>query len=220
MICHEMFSAGTAVKPVHLEKFSGLDDDRRRRIKTWWKRARKLSGLSKQDDFEPFVFAWLAFNGWGMLITGAANDAEMVKSLASDAAMQQAFQDLKNNEESELENLSNSFISLLPIFDVNDLIDKNLLRWDDQARSERVDFYLRHGANEFEPKCWKRHLSEEALLGTVLPTDWEHTLKAIYKVRCNLFHGNKSAFIENDKNIVKAAYRVLFSFIEEGNYFR
>jgi len=35
-----------------------------------------------------------------------------------------------------------------------------------------------------------------------VPIDWPHTLSAIYQVRCNLFHGYKGVYSENDISIV------------------
>jgi hypothetical protein len=45
--------------------------------------------------------------------------------------------------------------------------------------------------------------------GEEVPLDWPHTLSAIYQVRCNLFHGYKGVYSENDVLIVSKAFRVL-----------
>jgi hypothetical protein len=50
-----------------------------------------------------------------------------------------------------------------------------------------------------------------------VPLDWAHTVKAIYRVRCNLFHGEKARTSEDDERIVLAARDVLAVFIEAGN---
>jgi hypothetical protein len=42
-----------------------------------------------------------------------------------------------------------------------------------------------------------------------MPLDWAHAMKALYRVRCNLFHGEKARTSEDDKRIVTAAYNVL-----------
>jgi hypothetical protein len=55
------------------------------------------------------------------------------------------------------------------------------------------------------PRCYERHKRE----GKRCPLDWEHTVAAIYQVRCNLFHGEKAAHSEEDKAIVMAAVNTL-----------
>jgi len=45
--------------------------------------------------------------------------------------------------------------------------------------------------------------------------DWAHTLKAIYRVRCNLFHGEKAIHSEIDQKIVLSAFRVLIHMLKK-----
>jgi len=219
MICPELFSVGTDTKVVDFGNYRDLDRERKRLVQSWWKRAKKVDGLSKHKDFEPFIFAWFAFNAWGMCVTGAANDEEMIKSLALNADLDKKFGELIAKSNSKFTEVATNFINLLPIFDVKELTTNNLLRWDDQNRRDRVLFYLTNGAVDFKPQCWRRHLADEAN-GQPLPLDWAHTLRAIYKVRCNLFHGNKSAYIENDKKIVRLAFVTLHWFMGYSNYLR
>lgn len=219
MICPELFKQGTAVKQVKLWKYYELGAHRIGLVQNWYKRSKKLAGISKQKDFEPFIFAWFAFNAWGMCVTEADNDAEMIKSLALCPDINQKFNDLIVEQNSELAKVATNFINLLPIFDMKDLENKQLMRLDDQKRRERVLFYLGNGATEFDPRCWARHLNEEHN-GQSLPVDWAHILKAIYKIRCNLFHGHKSAQVEINKELVSSAYSTLFQFVEDCNYFR
>ena len=42
-----------------------------------------------------------------------------------------------------------------------------------------------------------------------VPADWPHTLAALYRVRNNLFHGQKATFRPRDEAIVKDAVEVL-----------
>ena len=68
------------------------------------------------------------------------------------------------------------------------------------------------GASRFEPQCWvqHRHHSEPA------PIDLLHTLVELYRVRCNLLHGEKVASSEADQQVVGAALRVLVTFMRKG----
>lgn len=219
MVCQELFKAGTAKKTVEFWKYDVLDQNRRRLIKGWWKLANELNNKPKQNKFQSFVFAWLAFNSWGMCITEAKDDAIMIKSLGLSNDLNQKFEEIKAKENSKLALTTNQFIKFLPVFDVTELREKNLERWDKQSRRERVLFYFNNGATIFDPQCWQRHINEETN-GQPLPSDWAHIIKAIYKIRCNLFHGSKSPFVEGDKNLVSLAYSILSQFIEEANYLR
>ena len=68
--------------------------------------------------------------------------------------------------------------------------------------------YIEAGAHKFEPRCYLAHEEQP-------PLDWGHTLAALYRVRCNLFHGEKARSSENDKTVVAAAYSTLLAFAEE-----
>ncbi|MDO8691418.1 MAG: hypothetical protein Q7R39_15655, partial [Dehalococcoidia bacterium] len=59
------------------------------------------------------------------------------------------------------------------------------------------------------PCCSKRHMDGNE----AIPLDWPHTLAALYRVRCNLFHGEKALDSENDGQVVAAALRALLGFM-------
>lgn len=90
----------------------------------------------------------------------------------------------------------------------------------------KTKFAIREGNKElsvyravgtiYSPSCWEEHAEQNGDIE--IPVDWPHTLRAIYTVRCNLFHGDKSRTSENDRNLVYKAFRVLATFLREGNY--
>jgi len=84
----------------------------------------------------------------------------------------------------------------------------------DEARQDTIRRYITSGVTAFEPQCWKRHSDSDELV----PLDWPHALAALFRVRNNLFHGEKSAHIENDKRIVSVSYRLLMLFLRDGNF--
>lgn len=43
------------------------------------------------------------------------------------------------------------------------------------------------------------------------------TLPALYRVRCNLFHGEKARSSESDQTVVGAAYATLLAFVDESS---
>jgi hypothetical protein len=63
-----------------------------------------------------------------------------------------------------------------------------------------------------------RQFSDVPIGGEQCPIDWPHTITGIYKVRCNLFHGQKAAHSEMDRHIVAAAFRTLVFFMREAEY--
>lgn len=76
----------------------------------------------------------------------------------------------------------------------------------DTKRPVLVKRYLNGGMKHF-PECWPYH-QEEA---ETIPLDWLTHLP-IYRVRCNLFHGNKSTHSEMDSAIVQPAFHTLIRF--------
>jgi len=135
--------------------------------------------------------------------------------LASDKQINDAFVTLASEPDSSIAVNAGDLVRLFPIFDVKTLIKDNLLRLGGgDKRDDLREFYVTNGVTAFEPRCWKRHVDD----GEAVPLDWPHVLKAIYKVRCNLFHGQKSAHSEMDKEIVSAAFLTLAHFVREARY--
>ena len=85
-----------------------------------------------------------------------------------------------------------------------------------RSRCDVRNHYFSSGATKFEPQCWQTHNAS----GEEAPLDWAHTLAALYRVRCNLFHGEKSAHSEMDQRVVHAALKVLVDFLDEAEYLR
>ena len=202
-------------KPVDFNEYRLLHREGKFLIRSWFERA--WQARKSENVFEPFIFAWFAFNGWGTCVTNTDTDADMIDSLIADRRMNDDFNDLVNTPESTVSTNAKILLSFLPIFDVKELKKLNLL-YGNQGKSRReiIDNYLTGGAIKFEPRCRNNHLS----IGENIPLDWAHILRAIYKVRCNLFHGQKSAHSEMDKQIVSAAFQTLTYFLERGRYLK
>jgi len=97
-----------------------------------------------------------------------------------------------------------SFRYLWPIFRAVDLPeDARRSRPQHRGRQRVVDYYqLRCPDVQRSPDC---HLTHDDRI----PLDWPHTLEALYRVRCNLFHGQKSGGGNEDREILTAALQVL-----------
>jgi len=78
------------------------------------------------------------------------------------------------------------------------------------SRGEKVEVF-RDAPIRRRPPCSRVHLEHRE----AIPLDWPHTLQAVYQVRCNLFHGEKGANSESDREIVTAALRAMLPFLSE-----
>lgn len=200
---------------VDFHRFDQLHPEGKKLISSWFQRAWNARDNPVEDVFEPFIFAWFAFNGWASCVADEDIDRKYVNALATDQRMNADFKVAVENPTSLASVNARELASFLPIFDVKTLRKKSLLRYEPyEDRKQRVTDYLDRGATRFEPQCWQKHHDA----GEEVPLDWEHTLQAIYKIRCNLFHGLKSAHSEMDKRIVSAAFLTLLHFINEAKY--
>jgi hypothetical protein len=101
------------------------------------------------------------------------------------------------------------FSSLWPIFRVQELRRERLEDFYG-TRREIVTNYLAHMPRlSRAPECFEDHANAKR----VVPSDWPHTVMALYQVRCNLFHGDKDPQSEMDRQIVYSALQVLVPFM-------
>jgi hypothetical protein len=189
------------------EKFDSLDLDGRKLIKRWSRRASRELELRPDHPFQPFIYAWIALNGWAACCSGTDRDQLQVEAMAADPSLETEFQawwqaDPKYRRSAE------TFRDQWPIFKAADLRSRRI-RPRGSDRREVVDHYLDviDPPIERAPSCYPKHVTEG------YPLDWAHTVDAIYRVRCNLFHGEKSLDSEMDKAIVSAAADVLVPFL-------
>lgn len=191
------------------ETFSRLHPDGRRLIHLWHRRAIAAGQQSDGSPFEAFIFLWFSFNGFSTCITGLERDADIIKKMGNCPDLRLKFLQLLERNQ-EFNRSSHDFAELWPIFKVQNLRRLNLLNSLYSTRQEQVSHYLSvPGADHF-PQCFEYHLRCN---GSV-PLDWPHTLQAVYRVRCNLFHGEKSPTAKMDARIVRQAFTVLSMFIE------
>ena len=212
--CPRLLNPVRPMKRVRLEKYAGLHPEGKQLINGWFQRAWAEVANGGDEVFERFIFAWFSFNGWAACVTDTDRDAELITALAADAKMYRDFDVLLSRPNSTLKLHAKQFAELLPIFDVKTLRRSRLFYAGFENRRQGIEAYLNEGITAFEPKCWKRHKDA----GEDMPLDWPHILKPMYKVRCNLFHGQKSAHSEMDRLIVSSAFLTLIHFVKEGGY--
>jgi hypothetical protein len=198
-----------------LERFAALHPDGRRLVDEWYRRAEAGLAAGQQDSFEPFIYLWIAFNAWSACVTREERDTAWRDALISDRSICATFDELVADEQSPLSHAATHFRDLWPIYKVEELRRLGVDYWTgaDLRRAERGAEYRAAGVEQFEPRCWADHLECNES-----PLDWPHTLAALYRVRCNLFHGEKARSSVNDQQVVHAAYTTLLSFIRHAGY--
>lgn len=199
---------------VNFDNYRYLHSDGRRLISGWFERAWEARNAKAENCFEPFIFAWFAVNGWAACVTGKDVDREYLKVLMEDKTIREQFNKLVKNAQTPFPIHARKFAEYWPIFEVKDLRRKEILQAYEGERAEIVRRYFEEGAKKFEPECWQQHIETEKFV----PIDWPHTLYAIYRVRCNLFHGEKAAHSEMDQVIVSKAFKTLIYFFKETQY--
>jgi hypothetical protein len=154
-------------------------------------------------------YLWIAFNGWAACVTGEDRDVLWQGALIADLDLNDRFTTLVADPTTRTSKAALGFAELWPIFRVEELrrlgIDR---RFSTRDRAARAREYLGAGAIKFAPGCYSDHNGQP-------PTEFGHTLNALYRVRCNLFHGEKHRTSENDQSVVAAALGTLMAFIQE-----
>lgn len=193
-------------RPLQLERHRSLHPDGQRLILSWFDHA----WLRRDDEdatFESFIFAWISVNAWASCVTEQDQDREYMRRLTRDSGLRERFGALIGRDP-EFRRQSEAFASLLPIFKAQQLRRRRIWAPDGVARRKRIDYYLQQGATAYEPACAQWHFARDE----PVPNDWPHTISAIYRVRCNLFHGEKAAHSEMDRQIVRSAFLTLTMF--------
>ena len=215
MDCYKEYQNRILNNQVVISKYTDLHPDGRRLIDGWFEHSWEMKERGPESSFEPFIFAWIAFNAWAVCVTDKDSERDWLRSLMRDRIMNERFNSLVSNRKSVVSRYAIEFHSLWPIFKAQTLRRKQAFRgYHHPNRQSMINFYYENGIKDFEPGCSKRHREE----GHPIPNDWPHTLYALYRVRCNLFHGEKSAHIESDQMIVYRAFRFLVNFLRIARY--
>lgn len=176
--------------------FEQLYLDGRALIKSW-----VMRGLEEDSAFPGFIYLWLAVNGWGACVADSDRDADWVNAVAADDELGHRFAEATSGD-GELSERAGAFASLWPVFESRELRRLGVWLGPSVDRASRITAYREAGASRCEPACWEQHVG-------LVPVDWWHTLKTLYRVRNNLFHGEKAMYLANDREIVEAAYGLL-----------
>lgn len=197
--------------PLPLDRHRSLHEDGKRLITAWFERAWEQRG-NEEATFEAFIFAWMSVNAWAACVTEQDQDREYMRRLTGDHGLRQRFLHAVS-EHPGFRHDATEFVNLLPIFKAQRLRHARLREPEGLNRTELVRHYLAAGMKEYEPECAEWHHGRDQ----PIPCDWPHVIVAVYRVRCNLFHGEKSAHSEMDRRIVRAAFLTLTGFFRAAN---
>ena len=192
-------------------RFIRLHPDGQDLIRSWFRRAKLRVSGPLEDSFEPFIFAWISFNGWAASVTELDVDRHWIAALSRSPRLTEAFGRFVATKSGAFTGCAEAFHSLWPVFEVR-AIRRRGLQWHGlENRPAIVECYFGNGVSECDPRCARRHVEA----GEAIPLDWPHTLAALYRVRNNLFHGEKAPYSDNDRNMVHFALLVLIGFMDE-----
>jgi hypothetical protein len=171
-----------------------LHPDGRRLIDHWLTLAQRQMDCDPAESFEPFIYVWIAFNGWASCCIELDQDRQLVEAVSSSPELVAQFDKMLSTSP-ELVRAAEKFRSHWPIFKAQELKRLGALTYWQGNRQRTIAYYLGRGAKAFAPPCFQRHVEA----GEEVPLDWPHVLSAIYQVRCNLFHGDKAPHSEIDR---------------------
>ena len=209
--CPELVNNHELVNQVDLGRYRRLHPDGRSLIRQWFRRAWRNKDSTPEYSFEPFIYTWLAFNGWAACVTNMDTDSRWRKALSITPELYDSFNDLAHNPDSSVYGPAQALYELWPIFKSSEIRHQQAFHRGHIDRKRIVQHYFDAGIEKYEPQCWKKHLEKNE----VTPLDWPHTLAVLYRVRCNLFHGEKGIYVEMDRIIVHKAFLVLVHYISE-----
>jgi hypothetical protein len=173
------------------------------------------------EIFEAFMFLWVTFNGWlGQIVgdrTKSELDSYLILAAGWDHDLTTAFQRLAGADAEFAESVQR-FRQLWPVFKVRTLQAYDIQPWSgnsgERSQYRTNCFRYRLTQKDFAPSCFKNHQPDQGNPQTFspshVPADWPHTLSAVYKVRCNLFHGGKSFAFSGDTIFVELAFSILW----------
>lgn len=171
-----------------------------------------LDLLARSDEeassFTAFLFRWMAFNGWMSALTLGNSDAEMVTAIIGDARLRSEFGRLMLADQ-EFSDAIMAFATLWPVLNLKDVRAK--IGFDAFQLFSREEVLANYaGVNvKRQPAGW--------VAGST--PSWEQTIRVIYEVRCNLFHGQKSPLNHRDAELVQHSNTVLKAYIVKSGCF-
>jgi hypothetical protein len=176
-------------------------------VREWLRRARGAHRQDSTENVESFMFTWIAFNSWGECVADQERDSDWVYSLSVDRDLNERFAACLLRDPAGSDS-AHRFRKYWPIPRVQQW-RREPSRWPlSEHVLDRARFFHEEGIWH-DPQCALRHLEGDE----EIPLDWEHLVQAAYRVRCNLFHGDKSPSHADDVAIVRSVAEPLLGFM-------
>lgn len=219
-------TVGRSLRPIDFNRYSGLDPEIQRLFIDWLHR-------DDPNPFERFIFTWIAFNGWAeRVVVPPHRETDWVAALAGSQEIRDDFEFVRRTRP-RFDDLVAGFADWWPIFKAQDQRKQAegrgggqppqgpQLRWtgcgqeslrltpgQSAARRSQVTYWLGKEVGH-APNC--QHPGG-------FPEDWPHLLSALYRVRNNLFHGEKSMRLDADRALVRVSGNLLHEFLISTGY--
>jgi hypothetical protein len=105
---------------INFDRFGRLHPDGRTLIEDWLNRAVRLHASRPNESFEPFIFMWIAYNGWAACVSRLDGDSEQNEAMASSPQLCAHFKDRLMNDPA-LSDHVRAFYAFWPIFSAKDI---------------------------------------------------------------------------------------------------
>ena len=191
-----------------LRRYAHLHHETKRLIESCLRRALEEGANGGGGGLTAFAFVWQSFNGFAACVTRQDIEIDIVRRAANCPELTRRFGKLMA-EDDGFRSAATEFAQSWPIFRAHDLRATGAAFLPFATRADRIAHYLSVGGLRHQPECFEAHQAEQGRV----PIDWPHTLHAVYRVRCNLFHEKESLTSETEPQIVGPACRVLSSFL-------
>jgi hypothetical protein len=132
-ICEELVGNPRLAGRADRSRYWTLHPEGRRLVSGWFERAWEVRDCVPEDSFEPYIFAFVAFNAWASCVTALDKDREWMDALSLDQALAEDFSMIIANHTSPLDQFAQELRQLWPIFEVQSL---RRLGIDTYARGE------------------------------------------------------------------------------------
>ena len=180
-------------------------------VESWFKKSKDaLQG--GHDTIEVFMYLWISFNAWGMRVTSVDVDKDMVSDIGSNQRISESFKDLIKKDH-HYRDCVLQFSQYWPIFSVSDVHKvgayEKMHEWQDKAKIQLLH-YPSSGKGRVR-RSPERPFNANSM-------EWDDVIKAVYMVRCNLFHGNKGDAM-HDAPIINAAFQCLYGLVEQAKIY-
>src|SRR5262249_14169011 len=136
--------SGTQGLGDHFEehRFRILHPDGRHLIAHWFECEWCKRACAPEDSFEPFIFCWMALNGWAACCTELDQDRQWLDALIDNREVCRRFENMLAGS-GEIRQIAEGFRSYWPVFKAQELRRMGILTHWQGNRSRTTDHYLR-----------------------------------------------------------------------------